>query len=123
MRSGNRRELGSAVVAYDIGHSAVDAPRMVRLVQVVQPQVGRVRHMGSAALSLAYVAAGRLDAFYHLNLNPWDVAAGMLLVTEAGGTVTDWEGNARSTAQGPVIAAGAALHPQLLKLLRSAIEA
>lgn len=123
MRTGNRRELGSAVVAYDIGHSAVDAPRMVRLVQDVQPQVGRVRHMGSAALSLAYVAAGRLDAFYHLNLNPWDVAAGMLLVTEAGGTVTDWEGNTRSTAQGPVIAAGAALHPQLLKLLRSAIEA
>jgi myo-inositol-1(or 4)-monophosphatase len=123
LAASERTEIGNAVVGYDIGHSAVDAPRMVRLVQVVQPRVGRVRHMGSAALSLAYVAAGRLDGFYHLYLNPWDVAAGMLLVTEAGGLVSDWEGKPRSTGQGPVVATGAALHPQLLALLQSAERA
>ncbi|HET9492704.1 MAG TPA: inositol monophosphatase [Chloroflexia bacterium] len=120
LHAGERTELGSAMMAYDVGHNLVDAPRMLRLVQSVQPQVGRVRHLGSAALAVAYVAAGRLDGFYHLNLNPWDVAAGMLLVTEAGGVVTDWEGNPRSSGQGPVIAAGAGLHASLLALLRTA---
>ena len=120
LQASDRHELSRAVVAYDIGHSPDVAPRMVRLVQIVQPRVGRVRHMGSAALSLAYVAAGRLDGFYHLSLQPWDVAAAMLLVAESGGLVTDWDGQPRSTRQGPVVAAGATLHAQLLNLLRSA---
>jgi myo-inositol-1(or 4)-monophosphatase len=75
--------------------------------------------MGSAALSLAYVAAGRLDGFYHLNLYPWDVAAGMLLVAEAGGVASDWDGRPRTSGEGPVVAAGADLHPQLVALLHS----
>jgi myo-inositol-1(or 4)-monophosphatase len=120
LHASEHSDLHRAVVAYDIGHSGDVAPRMVRLVQAVQPRVGRVRHMGSAALSLAYVAAGRLDGFYHLGLQPWDVAAAVLLVSEAGGVASDWDGQPRSSGQGPVVAAGKALHPRLLDLLRSA---
>jgi myo-inositol-1(or 4)-monophosphatase len=119
MHVSDRSSLRNAVVAYDIGHGAETAPRMVSLLPVVQPHVGRVRHMGSAALSLAYVAAGRLDGFYHLNLYPWDVAAGMLLVAEAGGVASDWDGRPRTSGEGPVVAAGADLHPQLVALLHS----
>jgi myo-inositol-1(or 4)-monophosphatase len=115
-----RSDLHHAMVAYDVGHGTDTPPRMVRLLPFVQPKVGRVRHLGSAALALTYVAVGRLDGFYHLNLHPWDVAAAMLLVTEAGGVVTGWEGQPRSSGEGPVIAAGAALHPLLLQLLQSA---
>ncbi len=120
LSAGTRSGLRHAIVAYDVGHGPDTPPRMVRLLPFVQPVVGRVRHLGSAALALTYVAAGRLDGFYHLNLHPWDVAAAMLLVTEAGGVVTDWDGQPRSSGEGPVIAAGAALHPLLLQLLHSA---
>ena len=122
VRAGTKSSLRDAIVAYDMGHGPETAPRMVRLVPIVQPVVGRVRHMGSAALSLAYMAAGRLDGFYHLNLFPWDVAAGMLLVSEAGGVASDWDGQPRTSNEGPVIAAGAALHPRLLALLHTGDE-
>ena len=90
---------------------------MVDLVAWVQPRVGKVRHLGSAALSLTYVAAGRLDAYYHLSLQPWDIAAALLLVQEAGGLVTDWHGAPRRSGKGSAVAAGVNLHPALLALL------
>jgi myo-inositol-1(or 4)-monophosphatase len=110
-------ELEMAIVAYDIGHDAQISTRMVDLVAGVQPRVGKVRHLGSAALSLTYVAAGRLDAYYHLSLQPWDIAAALLLVQEAGGTVTDWNGTRRRSGKGSVVASGVRLHPVLLRLL------
>jgi myo-inositol-1(or 4)-monophosphatase len=76
-----------------------------------------LRRMGSAALDLAYVAAGRLDAFWELHLAPHDVAAGALLVREAGGVVTDLDGRDDWLRGGHILAAGPALHPQLLSRL------
>ena len=81
-----------------------------------------VRRFGSAALDLAYVAAGRYDGFWERGLAPWDIAAGMLLVREAGGVVTDLSGRTRMLETGDVLAANETLHPQLLKLLKSAVE-
>src|SRR5262249_45607411 len=95
------------------------AHRMVDLVAWVQPRVAKVRHLGSAALSLTYVAAGRIDAYYHLSLQPWDVAAALLLIREAGGGATDRHGEPRTLGAGSVIASGKPLHPALLKLLRA----
>ena len=109
--------LGMAVVAYDIGHDDQISTQMVELVAQVQPRVGKVRHLGSAALSLTYVAAGRLDAYYHLSLQPWDIAAALLLVQEAGGRITDWQGTPRRSGKGSVVASGSNLHPVLLQLL------
>jgi myo-inositol-1(or 4)-monophosphatase len=75
-----------------------------------------VRRAGSAALDLAYIACGRLDAFWEFNLNPWDTAAGILLVEEAGGRVTDYAGRHYRLASDEVLASNGAIHAELLGL-------
>ena len=77
-----------------------------------------VREMGSAAINLALVAAGRLDAFWELALGPWDVAAGCLLVEEAGGRVTDPGGRPVSLAAPSVVASNGRIHDEMLATLR-----
>ncbi|MEW6074663.1 MAG: inositol monophosphatase family protein [Planctomycetota bacterium] len=79
------------------------------------PDVRGLRRMGSAALDLAFTAAGRLDGFWELHLSPHDVAAGALLVREAGGIVTDAGGGDDWLRGKSIVAAGPALHPELLK--------
>lgn len=75
-----------------------------------------VRRAGSAALDLAYVAAGRLEAFWEFNLNPWDTAAGILLVEEAGGRVTDFSGNHFRLDSREILASNGLIHEELLTL-------
>jgi myo-inositol-1(or 4)-monophosphatase len=84
----------------------------------VMARASFIRRMGSAALDLAYVAAGRGDAFFEMRLKPWDIAAGLLLVREAGGIVTDLQGGDGMLASGDVLAASPSVHPALLELLR-----
>lgn len=69
-----------------------DGPEVTRFLNLL-PLAGSIRRLGSAALNLGYLACGRLDAYWASSLSPWDVAAGALLVTEAGGTLTDLQGN------------------------------
>lgn len=79
-----------------------------------------VRRLGSAALDLGYVAAGRLDGFWELQLNAWDIAAGMLLVEEAGGIVTDMAGKPiKLVPPYSIVAANKALHPQMMGIIAS----
>jgi myo-inositol-1(or 4)-monophosphatase len=75
-----------------------------------------VRRAGSAALDLAYVAAGRLEAFWEFNLNPWDTAAGILLVEEAGGRVTDFSGNHFQLDSREILASNGLIHQELIGL-------
>jgi myo-inositol-1(or 4)-monophosphatase len=77
-----------------------------------------VRRFGSASLDLAWMASGRFDAFWERQLKPWDIAAGILLVREAGGVVTDLDGRDNMMECGHILAANDALHKQLLDLLR-----
>lgn len=86
----------------------------------VMGQTTGVRRFGSAALDLAWVAAGRYDAFWERGLKPWDVAAGLLMVREAGGVVSDLNGGEKMYDTGEVLAANDVLHPQFLKLLKDA---
>lgn len=79
-----------------------------------------IRRAGSAALDLADVACGRFDGFWELDLAPWDVAAGMILIREAGGVVTDLSGNPGNPAYGPVVAGNPDIHLWLLDALRRA---
>ncbi len=76
-----------------------------------------VRRAGSAALDLAYTAAGIFDGFFELHLSPWDIAAGSLLVTEAGGVFSDFSGGDRWLERGNVVGAPAGVHRDLLKVL------
>jgi len=79
-----------------------------------------VRRSGSAALDLAYIACGRLDGFFELTLQPWDYAAGSLLIREAGGTITNWQGQDPSLRRGDsILAASRAVHADLLGLIRN----
>ncbi|MCH9828151.1 MAG: inositol monophosphatase family protein [Pseudomonadota bacterium] len=94
--------------------------------EIYMPMLGNVldstagiRRPGSAALDLAYVAAGRFDGFWELGLKPWDIAAGILMVQEAGGVVSELYGRDDVLATGNVVAANVKLHGPLLSLLRS----
>jgi myo-inositol-1(or 4)-monophosphatase len=78
-----------------------------------------IRRMGSAALDLAYVAAGRFDGFWERGINIWDTAAGIVLVREAGGIVSDFAGRTDGLQGDQIVCANEHLHPQLLKLLKS----
>jgi myo-inositol-1(or 4)-monophosphatase len=82
--------------------------------------VAGVRRFGSAALDMAWVAAGRYDGYWERDLNPWDLAAGTLLVTEAGGKVTDAEGGDGVLTKGSVCAGNLEIHPLLLERLVAA---
>lgn len=77
-----------------------------------------VRRLGSAALDLCYVAAGRLDGFWEERLHPWDVAAGALIVEEAGGLVSNYAGATLELGRGQIVASTPALHPELLAVLQ-----
>ncbi|MCE2942739.1 MAG: inositol monophosphatase family protein [Gemmatimonadota bacterium] len=79
-----------------------------------------IRRAGAAALDLADVACGRFEAFWELTLNPWDVAAGILLVREAGGVVTDLAGAPKRVERGAILAANPAFHPWMLERVRVA---
>jgi myo-inositol-1(or 4)-monophosphatase len=84
----------------------------------VMKTVAGIRRMGSAALDLSYVAAGRGGGFFERGLKPWDLAAGLLLVREAGGIVTNQDGGLDVLDRGDVLAATPALHAPLLAALR-----
>jgi myo-inositol-1(or 4)-monophosphatase len=82
-----------------------------------------VRRFGAAALDLAYVAAGRYDGYWEFGLSPWDIAAGLLLVREAGGFISDLAGGQSMMTSGDVLAANGHLHLPLAALLRDALRA
>ena len=92
-------------------------PRYQEQFARVMKATSGIRRAGSAALDLADVAAGRFDGFWELYLAPWDIAAGILLVREAGGVVTDLSGKKRDLESGAVVAGNPALHAWLLKQL------
>ncbi len=81
-------------------------------------QVSDFRRAGAAAIDLAYVACGRLDGFWELTLNPWDIAAGILLIEEAGGKVTDlWDGNTY-LKKGHIVASNGLIHEQITEITK-----
>lgn len=86
--------------------------------KAVHPETAGIRRAGSAALDLAYVAAGRLDGFWELGLSPWDMAAGVLLVREAGGIVTDFSGEGNYLETGNIVAAASKVYPALYETIK-----
>ncbi|HYW15665.1 MAG TPA: inositol monophosphatase family protein [Allosphingosinicella sp.] len=124
LRVSARRDLGDALIATGIpymGHGNLG--RFERVLAAVAPEVAGIRRFGSAALDLAWVAAGRFDGFWEEELKIWDVAAGILLVREAGGFVTDFRGADSALEKGQVLAANDQLHSRLHKLVAGALRA
>src|SRR5256714_436493 len=90
----------------------------LRIFKRVTEETAGVRRPGAAALDLAYVAAGRLDGFWEFGLSPWDMAAGALLIVEAGGFVADFSGESNYLTSGNVVAGNPKVFPQVLKLVQ-----
>src|SRR5882724_1608337 len=124
LRVAARKRLGDAVVACALPHpSRGDVELTHKEHHAVQAEVAGLRRFGAAALDLAWVAAGRLDAYWERSLSPWDMAAGIALVREAGGFVTDLDGREDMLKTGGIIAATDAIHRELLQTLKAVRKA
>ena len=120
LRVAARKELAPSVIATGLpflgkeGHARASA----EMAEVMNVTAG-IRRFGSASLDLAYVAAGRFDGYWERGLGKWDVAAGILFVTEAGGMVTDADGGDNPLETGTILASNLDLHPQVLARLKA----
>jgi myo-inositol-1(or 4)-monophosphatase len=125
LRVSARRDMTEAMFATGIPFAASSAgmrQSFAATLHLLMPQIAGVRRFGAAALDLAWVAAGRFDGFWELRLKPWDIAAGLVIVREAGGFVTDPEGG-DPRARGDVVAANPHLHKALCAAVREGIGA
>ncbi|MCX8125859.1 MAG: inositol monophosphatase [Dehalococcoidia bacterium] len=111
----SRASLESAILGFDIGYEVKWGEEVFEMARFLRPEVHSLRVMGSAALSLAYVACGRLDLYFHKYLYPWDVASGILIVREAGGVVSDWTGCEAKPSTRQIIGANKELSREFLR--------
>jgi len=114
VRVSRTRDLAEALLATGFPSRKRHASPNIHFYQEFTLRSHGVRRAGSAALDLAYVACGRVDAFWEFNLNPWDTAAGILLVEEAGGRVTDFAGGRVKLASDEVLASNGLIHKELI---------
>ncbi|SNS24681.1 MULTISPECIES: inositol monophosphatase family protein [unclassified Azospirillum] len=121
LRVSNRRVMADALIATGIpfkGHG--NAKEFLVQLEALMGQISGIRRFGAASLDLAYTAAGRFDGFFEADLKPWDLAAGMLMVTEAGGFVSEIGQGKSPLTSGSILAANANLHSHLAVVLRNA---
>ena len=129
LRVSGRREFKDALLATGIPFAVVPAPRRLafaRTLGVLMPQVAGIRRFGAAALDMAWVAAGRYDGYWELGLKPWDMAAGLLIVREAGGFVTDPAGAEsilHKSGANDIVAANPHMHARLREVVAEGVSA
>ncbi len=124
IRVAARRHLGEAVVACGLPHRGRgDIALGRRETAALQEEVAGLRRFGAAALDLAYVAAGRFDAYWERNISPWDMAGGSILVREAGGFISDLDGGEDMFTKGHIVAGNETLQREVLRLLKAAGKA
>lgn len=121
LRVAGRRNLSSCVIATSIPHIGrrEHGKFLLELAHLMGETAG-IRHMGATSLDLAYVAAGRFDAFWERGLRQWDMAAGMLLIAEAGGYVSDVDGGNKIFETGSILAGNETIQKKLISALKKA---
>ena len=123
LRVSARRHLDESLIATGVPFSGRgDMGEWTRIYHALGPQVAGIRRFGAASLDLAWVAAGRFDGYWESSLQPWDSAAGCLLVREAGGFVSDYRGRSLPVCAETVLAANDSLHSKLHKLVAGAVK-
>ncbi|MGE0524770.1 MAG: inositol monophosphatase family protein [Variibacter sp.] len=123
IRVATRKRLADSVITCGLPHMGRGNLALFRQeIAAVQEKVAGLRRFGAASLDLAWVAAGRLDAYWERDLSPWDMAAGMVIVREAGGFVTDIDGGDDVLGKGSVICGNDVIHRELLTVLRKAAK-
>ena len=119
LRVAGRRKLNECVVACGLPHiGRGDHAQALRELGALQDKVAGFRRFGAASLDLAFVAAGRLDGYWERNLSPWDIAAGLIMVREAGGIVTGIEGHDNALTTGHIVCGNEFVHGELVKILK-----
>ena len=121
IRVAARKRLADSVIACGLPHiGRGDLKLAAKETNLMQAQVAGLRRFGAAALDLAWVAAGRLDGYWERDIKPWDMAAGLILVREAGGYVSDCDGSDQMMAKGHIAAGNEAIHKEILRVLKEA---
>jgi myo-inositol-1(or 4)-monophosphatase len=124
LRVSARRDLAETVIGTGIPHCGRGNPESwAKIYGEVAPHVSGIRRFGSAALDLAWVAAGRYEGFWELGLNRWDIAAGIVMVREAGGMVTDPQGGDGFYESGAIVCGNPTLQPKLREVVAEGIAA
>jgi myo-inositol-1(or 4)-monophosphatase len=121
MRTSSRKSLDGALIGTGIpfkSRSEPFIPAYMKSLEAVAKQTAGIRRAGAASLDLAYVAAGRLDAFWEIGLNQWDIAAGVLLVRETGGMVADFNGGSGYMESGNIVAG----NPKCFKAILQTVQ-
>jgi myo-inositol-1(or 4)-monophosphatase len=121
IRAAGRKRLADAVIACGLPHIGRGDLALARAeTGAMQEHVAGLRRFGAAALDLAWVAAGRLDGYWERDIKPWDMAAGLILLREAGGFFSDCDGGDDMFAKGHIAAGNDAIHKELLRVLKAA---
>jgi myo-inositol-1(or 4)-monophosphatase len=121
LRVAARTELSASVIGTGIPHSGRPGHDIfIKELQAAMAASAGVRRLGAASLDLAWTAAGRLDGFWERNLRAWDLAAGIVILREAGGYVSDADGKDAMLEKGSIVAGNEAIHRHLLKVLKTA---
>jgi myo-inositol-1(or 4)-monophosphatase len=119
IRVAGRRQLSECVVACGLPHIGRGDHELSREeMTALQPRVAGLRRFGAACLDMAFIAAGRLDGYWERNLSPWDLAAGTIIIREAGGVVTGIAGDDDALKTGHVVAGNEYVHGELVKILK-----
>jgi myo-inositol-1(or 4)-monophosphatase len=119
LRVAGRRKLNECVIACGLPHIGRGDHELSRLeMTAIQDKVAGLRRFGAACLDMAFIASGRLDGYWERNLQPWDVAAGQIMVRESGGIVSGIEGDDDPLKTGHVICGNEFVHAELVKILK-----
>ncbi len=123
IRVSGRVDLATSVIASGLPTlERADHDEHIAQTRAMMDKVAGLRRYGAAALDLAWVAAGRYDGFWEVALSPWDIAAGIILVREAGGMITELDGGTGMMASGSVLASNSRMHVQLQDILRKSTK-
>ena len=114
LRASDAPDVASSVIGMDIGYDDALGAAQLELMQRIFPRVQTIRVLGSAALGIAYAAGGRVDLFTHTNVYPWDIAAGILFVREAGGAASDRAGGPLRITSRAFAAGGRRVHDDFI---------
>lgn len=121
IRVSNRLNLDGALIGTGIpfsGFALENIENYTECLKEIAGQTAGIRRPGAAALDLAYVAAGRFDGFWEMNLKPWDIAAGILLIQEAGGLVSDFQGGSNFLKQGHIVCGTPNVFKKILPIVK-----
>lgn len=115
----NTEDFSEAIIATGFPYEKLETASFIEVIQKILMTARGLRRMGAAALDMAYVACGRFDAYYECCLNPWDVAAGILLVKEAGGVVSDFSGGQDFFDGHEMVSGNPMTHKRVVEILKT----